>query len=293
MFLFFPVCLISLLPFITKSLYINGNNMFYSNNYLQKTKLSMTTDKNEFIKILDYNLDLTKKLELKTMRIDERFEKGNLINDSGMIYNYCYNSKDFRKVRFTYLDGNSKFQYFGLVLHPIYEYDVPIFNFEVILYNNEKTVYTLNMIKMENTNSYNEKYVKPFISTKKKYPELKENLAVKLSGYNVFGNYISESILLGKFTHKTKDTNKTNLYDNIIIPSFKEYITIYLDLIKDAKLVTSKEELENIKNRHKLFDMKKAFVESRYDIRKCFDDEWYRAMLYDFFYELEPDTEIN
>jgi hypothetical protein len=284
--------LISVLPFITTSFYSNGNNI-HSKTNVQKIKLLMTND-NVFLKLLDYNLNLTKKLELKSMRIDERFEKGNMTNDAGMIYNYCYSNKDFRKVRFTYLDGKSKIQYFGLVLHPIYDYDIPIFNFEVILYNNDKTVYTLNMIKMDNSNDYNEKYVKPFITTKKKYPQLKENLAVKLSGYNVFGNYISESILLGKFIHKHKDIDSINeIYNDIIIPSFTEYMEIYLDLIKSTNRVITSKELENIKSRHKLFDMKKAFVESRYDIRNCFDDEWYRAMLYDFFYELEPDTEFK
>ena len=300
----------SALPFLTKSFYGDTNKLINSNNAIndicngicngngncnanaQKMKLSML-DYNPFVKLLDYNLDLTKYLNLQPMHIDKQFERGNLINDSGVIYNYCYSNKDFRKVRFTYLDGKTKFQYFGLVLHPIYNYDMPIFNFEVILYNNDKTVYTLNMIKMDNSKKYNEKYVKPFMNCKKTYPDLQENMAVKLSGYKIFGNYISEAILLGKFTHKQKDINATNeIYDNIIIPSFTEYISIYLDLIKDALYINSVEEIESIKNRHKLFDMKKAFVESRYDIRKCFNDDWYRSMVYDFFYELELESEV-
>lgn len=35
--------------------------------------------------------------------------------------------------------------------------------------------------------------------------------------------------------------------------------------------------------------MKKAFVESQYDMRKYFDDKWYNSMLYDFFYDLHLD----
>jgi hypothetical protein len=245
---------------------------------------------NYFLKLLDYNLELTKNLELKTMHIDERFQKGNTSNDSGMIYNYCFSNQYFRKVRFTYFDGNSKFQYFGIVFHPIYNYDIPIFNFEVILCNNEKTVYTLNMVKMDNSKIYNEKYVKPFMKIKKKYPELRENTAVRMSGYKIFGNFISEAILLGKFTHKkTSLDNTSNVYNNIVIPSFTEYLTTYLEFFNKPIFIKLEDEVENIKNRHKLFDMKKAFVESRYDIRKCFDEEWYRAMLYDFFYELEKE----
>ncbi len=267
-------------------------NKLFKNDRLPSFKINMNMNNDYFLKLLDYNLELTKNLELKTIQIDERFEKGNTKNDSGMIYNYCFTNKHFRKVRFTYFDGNSKFQYFGLVFHPIYNYDAPIFNFEIILCNNEKTVYTLNMVKMDNSKIYNEKYVKPFMKIKNKYPELKENLAVRLSGYNVFGNFISEAILLGKFMHNNnnKKINSTDeIYNNIVIPSFKEYLSTYLDFFDKPIYINLKEEVENIKNRQKLFDLKKAFVESRYDIRKCFDDEWYNAMLYDFFYEIEKE----
>jgi hypothetical protein len=175
-------------------------------------------------------------------------------------------------------------------MHPNYHYDIPIFNFEVILYNNEKTVYTLNMVKMDKSKIYDEKYVKPFMRIKSKYPELHENAAVKLSGYTIFGNYISEAILLGKFIHKKQDLDSTcEIYNNTVVPSFTEYIATYLEFFEKPIKIHSLDEIENIKNRHKLFDMKKAFVESRYDIRKCFQEDWYRSMLYDFFYELEKE----
>ena len=285
----FVYLIVTIFPFITKSFCVTSNDAIGKINICINKALTMSND-NPFVKLLIYNVELTNKLGLKQMHINEIFEKRNLTNGDGTIYNYCYNNTNFRKVRFTYLDGNSNIQYFGLVLHPIYNYDIPIFNFEVILYNNKKTVYTLNMIKMKKSDEYNEKYVKPFMICKKKYPQLKENIAVKVSGYNVLGNYISESILLGKFIHDNKDMNSIDdIYDNIVIPSFREYIDIYLNLIKSANNINVSEEIENIKNRHKLFDMKKAFVESRYDIRKYFDDEWYRSMLYDFFYELKSD----
>jgi hypothetical protein len=245
-------------------------------------------NKNPFLKLLDYNLELTKKLEMTPVNMDEKFIEKKAIDDSCTLYNYCFENKDFRKARFTYFDGDSKYQYFGMVLHPRYNYEIPIFNFEIILYNNDKLVYTLNMVKMENCKLYNEKYVKPFMKIKEKYPDLKENLAVKLSGYNVMGNYISEAILIGRFFLKNKDEKTIDeIYNNIVISSYTDYILTYLDFFDKPVHVNSINELENIKNRHKLFDMKKAFVESSYDIRKCFEDEWYRDMLYNFFYKLE------
>lgn len=268
----------------------NGHiNRFKTSN----VKIFMNDNpKNYFSQILDYNLEVTKKLGLNTVDIDERFIKDYTKDGSGTIQNYCFSNNYFRKVRFTYLDDNPKYQYFGLVMHPNYNYDIPIFNFEVILYNNEKTVYTLNMVKMDKSKIYNEKYVKPFMKIKNKYPELHENAAVKLSGYTIFGNHISEAILLGKFIHNKPDVNSVpEIYNSIVIPSFTEYISTYLDFFEKPIKIHLLDEIENIKNRHKLFDMKKAFVESRYDIRKCFQEDWYRSMLYDFFYELEKENQ--
>lgn len=281
---------------------VNNKNLFMNNNnHNNINNANINNDKKYFLQLLDYNLELTKKLDLTPVKIEEPYEKLNTTDNSGVLYNYCYSNDKFRKVRFTYFDGDSQYQYFSIVIHPIYNYDIPIFNFEVILYNDEKIVYTLNMVKMAKSNIYNEKYVKPFMRIKNKYPELKENIAVRMSGYTIMGNYISEAILLGKFVHKSKDTGellkltdevymKENIYEKIIMPSFTKYLTTYLDFFDCPIFIHITEEVENIKNRHRIFDMKKAFVESKYDIRKCFDEKTYRNMLYNFFYKLETDS---
>lgn len=291
--------------YLLTPIFINSFNTFGNiNNLIDKgirikKNIDMNNDDNKyFLQLLNYNLDLTNKLELTPVKIESTFEKINTTKNNGYLYNYCYTSEKIRKMRFTYFDCKSKYQYFGLVIHPSYNYDIPIFNFEVILYNNEKIVCTLNMVKMDNSKKYNKKYVHPFMKIKSKYPELKENMAVKLSGYNIFGNYISEAILLGKFVHKNanKDVNdeiymKEKIYNDIIIQSFIDYMTCYIDFFDNPNLINKLDELENIKDRHKLFDMKKAFVETKYDIRKCFDETLYKSMLYNFFYKLENEYE--
>lgn len=262
-------------PILKKNIYMtNSNHKYY------------------FLQFLNEQINLSEKLEWVPKYMEDKFIIGKTLNNDGMIYNYCFQDKNFRKARFTYFNGKSKFQYFGLVLHPNYHYDIPIFNFELLLRNNESLVYTLNMIKIDNHKIYDEKYEKPFMKIKQKYPDLQENMAVKLSGYNVLGNQISKAILLGKFNVKNKDEpNIAKIYNDIVFSSYKEYLTSYLGFFDRPIKITStnKEMLENIREKHQLFDMKKAFVESKYDIRKCFDDEWYRSMLYDFFYDLEQE----
>lgn len=283
---------ITFLPLLTT--FFNGFNNF--NNKIRlpnKHNLNMNYDNTPFINLLNYNLQITNKLNFTPRFIDENFITKKTNKHSGIIHNYCFKNDYFRKFRFTYLNVSSKIQYFGLVLHPIYNYDVPILNFELISYNNEKIVYMMNMIKMDNTKHYNDRYVTPFLTLKKKYPELKENLAVKMTNYTIFGNYISEAIMLGKFVQKTNNnynevTKIDNIYNNIIFPSFEDYLNLYFDLVYNSTFVNNN-ELTNIKNRHKLFDMKKAFTESKYEIRKYFDDKWYNSMLYDFFYDLSFD----
>ena len=143
----------------------------------------------------------------------------------------------------------------------------------------------MNMVKMDNTMEYNKRYVQPFMNAKKSYPELKENIAVRLSNYSVFGNHISEAILLGKFSQRVKP----GIYENVVFPSFAEYLSIYLELIQNANIVEEDARIHEIMQRHKLFDMKKAFVESQYEIRKYFDDKWYNSIVYNMFYETNVD----
>ena len=132
-----------------------------------------------------------------------------------------------------------------------------------------------NCLKMDITKSYNDRYVIPFIDTKKKYPELKENIAIRMSNYSIFGNYISEAILLGNLVQKNEDNDKLeSVYNNVIFPSFEDFIGIYFGLFENVSLLHN-DDIINIKNRHKLFDMKKAFM----------------SMLYDFFYDLTLDDE--
>lgn len=286
--------LLLFLPFLTGFLY-NGNHRIRNNNVVKQNSITMYLkdfDNTPFLNLLNYNLEITKNLNFTPVSIDEKFMTEKTDNGFGILRNYCFQSKEFRKVRFTYLDMKSKIQYFGLVLHPECDYDAPILNFELISYNNEKIVYIMNMVKMDNTKSYNDRYVVPFIETKQKYPVLKENLAIKMSNYSIFGNYISEAILLGNFVQKNKDKEKLeNIYNQIVFPSFEDYLQIYFGLFENTTILNSN-DIINVKNRHKLFDMKKAFVESRYDIRNYFDDKWYVSMLYDFFYDLKLDEEL-
>jgi hypothetical protein len=292
MFLLINIFII-LLPLFTSLFYSGFNNKII---YSYKKYLNMNSfDNTPFVNLLNYNFEITKKLNFTPVSIHENFITKKTIKDSGILHNYCFSNKYFRKFRFTYIDVGSKNQYFGLVLHPIYKCDAPILNFELISYNNEKIVFMMNMIKMDNTKHYNDRYVSPFLTFKKKYPELKENLAVKMTNYTILGNYISEAILLGKFTQKNNNFDKLdNIYNNIIFSSFEDYLNIYFHLIYNITQInnndlTNNNDLINIKNRHKLFDMKKAFTESKYEIRKYFDDKWYNSMLYDFFYDLSFD----
>lgn len=258
---------------------------FFVNNPL-KSSLWMKNDhfdKQICTKLLYHTLAIAQERNFASIDTDEENTFKNTAENDGIWKNYFFHSKDFRKVRFTHVDIESKLQYFSILLHPHYDYDAPIFNFELIAYKNKNVVYTMNMVKMNNTLEYNEKYVHPFMSTKKKYPELKENIAVRLSNYSVFGNHISEAILLGKFA------KKQDVYENIVYPSFKEYLSIYLGLIDNATYIDNNVIIHEIMQRHKLFDMKKAFVESQYEIRNFFDNKWYKSIVYNVFYDTEVD----
>jgi hypothetical protein len=243
------------------------------------------SDKNICTKLLYHNLAIAQEHNFTSIDVDEPYMFKDTLEKDGIWKNYFFQSKDFRKIRFTHVDIESKVQYFSILLHPHFDYDVPIFNFELIAYYNKNAVYTMNMVKMDNTIEYNKRYVKPFMNVKKMYPELKENIAVRLSNYSVFGNHISEAILLGKFSQRVKP----GIYENVVFPSFVEYLSIYLELIQNANIVEEDARIHEIMQRHKLFDMKKAFVESQYEIRKYFDDKWYNSIVYNMFYETNVD----
>jgi len=261
---------------------------FLHNNGIFKSSLTMKmdpSDKNICTKLLYHNLAIAQECKFTSIDVDEEYNFKDTLEKTGVWKNYFFQSKDFRKIRFTHVDIESKVQYFSMLLHPHYHYDVPIFNFELIAYYKKNAVYTMNMVKMNNTGEYNKRYVMPFMNSKKSYPELKENMAVRLSNYSIFGNHISEAIMLGKFSEK----HKSNMYENVVFPSFVEYLSIYLELIQNTRAIEEDALIHEIMQRHKLFDMKKAFIESQYEIRKFFDDKWYNSIVYNMFYETNID----
>lgn len=261
---------------------------FLQNNGIFKSSLTMKmdpSDKNICTKLLYHNLVIAEECKCTSIDVDEDYNFKDTLEKNGVWKNYFFQSKDFRKIRFTHVDIESKVQYFSMLLQPHYHYNVPIFNFELIAYYNKNAVYTMNMVKMNNTVEYNKRYVMPFLDAKKNYPELKENMAVRLSNYSVFGNHISEAIMLGKFSEK----HKSAMYENVVFPSFVEYLSIYLELMKTSSYLTDDVRIHEIMQRHNLFDMKKAFIESQYGIRKYFDEKWYNSMVYNMFYETNID----
>ena len=59
-------------------------------------------------------------------------------NKASHIASFCVETEDFRKIRFTYMDGGKSLQIFNSVWYPRFDTDAPILGIELLLFGGHK-----------------------------------------------------------------------------------------------------------------------------------------------------------
>lgn len=237
-----------------------------------------------YMPMLEYQLDLIKKLNMETVSIEEKFVYRKSSVKPARIGNLCFKSKEFRCVRLTYFDAGDAVQVFNSLWYPSYEYDLPLLGIDLISLGKGRLLNVIDFQPLHPTEEYSEKYINHLSSIRDKYPDLQGQLSGKFYDDTSF---FSKNMLFGRFT----DDSKVN---NVVLPAYREYLLEYIKLMENAIPNSNEENIKEVYIRQKAYDVYSALKDPAVGLFDAyFGKEWSKSFVHDYLFKLSTDEDIS
>ncbi|ELR97455.1 15,16-dihydrobiliverdin:ferredoxin oxidoreductase [Gloeocapsa sp. PCC 73106] len=192
-----------------------------------------------------------------------------------MIESWCYQSPEFRKIRYTYINAGATAQIFNSVIYPSYNYDLPLLGIDFLSFGQKKILVVLDFQPLFRDEEYLDKYIKPMAQIRDKYNDLAQDLEMKFYDAN---QYFSPYLLFAK-------TDSESVV-NRLFPAYREYIQLYWQLLAEAKPLTEETAKERIFKAQKDYDQYSAERDPASGLfSSYFGHEWSERFLYEFLFE--------
>ncbi|NEP09648.1 MAG: 15,16-dihydrobiliverdin:ferredoxin oxidoreductase [Symploca sp. SIO2C1] len=192
-----------------------------------------------------------------------------------MIESWCYESPEFRKIRYTYINAGEMAQIFNSVIYPRHNYDLPLLGIDFLAFGKKKILVVLDFQPLFRDQEYLEKYIEPIRTIRDKYNELAQDLPMKF--YDA-SQYFSPYLLFAKTDAET--------VVNRLLPAYQEYIQLYWQLLEKAEPLTQPEAIERIIKAQKDYDQYSAERDPASGLfSSYFGHEWSEKFLYEFLFE--------
>merc|ERR1712146_518169 len=131
----------------------------------------------------------------------------------------------FRKIRMTYVDAGETLQVLNSVWYPEYQYDLPILGIDLLYFGKSKIITVIDFQPLSQKEEYTKKYINPLKPIKDKYPLLQGTISNR---YYEDTRWFSEGMLFSRMESE-EDIMQ------VLYPAYKEYMSIYTDMMKEAK----------------------------------------------------------
>ncbi|MGB7444369.1 MAG: 15,16-dihydrobiliverdin:ferredoxin oxidoreductase, partial [Coleofasciculaceae cyanobacterium] len=191
------------------------------------------------------------------------------------IRSWCYQSRELRKVRYTYIDAGSSAQILNSVIYPSHEYDLPLLGIDFLSFGQVKNLIVMDFQPLFQEESYQAKYIYPLKSLQEKYPDLAQNLEMKFYDAN---QYFSKYLLFAKTDAQT--------VKNQVFKAFKDYLSLYWQMLDEAEPLTFSEDIGRVAKAQKDYDQYSADRDPASGLfSSYFGHEWSERFLYEFLFE--------
>lgn len=241
--------------------------LFNIANFLKKSDYNF--NKNYiFSNVLDLHLQYIYKYNMTDISLKKDFAIKTSSVKNAKMYNFYFKNSMFRKIRFSCFKSDDK-QIFSSVWYPSYDYECPILSIDMINYNQNKSLFLTNLYEIYNKSEYYNDYIKEFVEIKNKYSELSETPSENIVKYN---NVFKNSIL---FSSNCDD----NLFQNEIIDVLCKYFNNYFLLFRKRPV-----NRQHIEEKHYEYNKIRMYTNLDFFIKDYFDDEWYKFLLYEYYY---------
>ncbi len=221
--------------------------------------------------------ELFSRFALRSLPIapDLEFQISQRGKNPAMIESWCYQSRQLRKIRYTYINAGETAQIFNSVIYPSHQYDLPLLGIDFLAFGQKKILVVLDFQPLFRESDYLEKYIEPMALIREKYNELAQDLEMKFYDAN---QYFSPYLLFAKTDAET--------VINRLFPAYQEYIQLYWQLLEKAEVKTDPAEIERIVKAQKDYDQ---YSEERDPASGLFSSyfghEWSEKFLREFLFE--------
>lgn len=220
--------------------------------------------------------DLFNRFNLESQPIPPGLERQ--ISDRGKhpatIESWCYSCPEFRKIRYTYIDGGAASQVFNSVIYPSHRYDIPLLGIDLLSFGKKKIIVVLDFQPLFRDAAYQEKYIEPMREIRDRYSDLAQNLEMKFYDAN---QYFSKYLLFAKTDEET--------VKNRLMLAYKDYLSLYWQMLEQAKPLTEREDIQRIVKAQKDYDQYSADRDPASGLfSSYFGHEWAERFLYEFLF---------
>lgn len=199
-----------------------------------------------YMPFLEYQLEyMRKNVEgLKELPFEEHLSMQKSSRKPGIIESWQYESKDYRKIRLTYIDCGIGAQVFNSVWYPRYNTDAPIFGIDFLAFGPKKVLAILDLQPLTQDPAYLEKYIDPLIPLRNKYQDLCGRMSGKF--YDEV-QFFSRQLLFGRFD------NDGPVMESLF-PAFKEYLEYYTTMVRALEKDDSPSHQALVEELHRAYD---------------------------------------
>lgn len=170
-----------------------------------------------YMPFIEWQLEfLRKNVGIEDLEFDKTFERQESDVKPAIIESWQFRSKDFRKIRMTYIDAGVNAQVFNCVWYPEYTYDIPIFGIDFLSFGKKKVLAVLDFQPLTQDPEYISKYIEDVKPLREKYLDLCGRMSSRFYDENRF---FSEQLLFGKFDHAGPVMRS-------LFPAFKQYTEV-------------------------------------------------------------------
>lgn len=191
------------------------------------------------------------------------------------IQSWCYQCPEFRKIRYTYIDGGEAAQVFNSVIYPNHCYDIPLLGIDLLSFGKKKILVVLDFQPLFQDEDYQEKYIEPMREVRNRYQDLAQNLEMKFYDAN---QYFSKYLLFAKTDAETVEKS--------LFPAYKAYLDLYWEMLSEAEALTEPKDIQRIVKAQKDYDQYSADRDPASGLfSSYFGHEWAEKFLYEFLFE--------
>jgi 15,16-dihydrobiliverdin:ferredoxin oxidoreductase len=232
-----------------------------------------------YMPFIEYMIQFMKKhLELKDLPLDVdlAYQKSTGPKKDALIESWQFSSKEFRKIRLTYIDAGEQAQVFNSVWYPQYSYDAPVFGIDFLSFGKNRVLAILDLQPLKQDDGSVGTYIDPLIPLRNKY----EKLAGRMSGkFYDETRFFSRQLLFGKF-----DNDGPVMSD--LFPAMKEYMDYYMNLMRGLTPSTDPSFIAEVAKLHKDYDQYSAEKDPAVGLfTNYFGADWAERFTHEFLFD--------